>query len=92
MTTGEGGAVALNRAEDVEMVRMLSLHGITKDAWKRYEEEGSIHWECVQPGFKYNMPDLCAALGLHQLPRLDDYIHTRRHYARLYRQAFIDTP
>lgn len=92
ITTGEGGALALNRAEDVERVRMLSLHGITKDAWKRYAEEGSIHWECVEPGFKYNMPDLCAALGVHQLPRMDDYIRTRRHYARLYRQAFIDTP
>ena len=92
ITTGEGGALALNQPEDVERVRRLALHGITRDAWKRYAEEGSIHWECVEPGFKYNMPDLCAALGIHQLPRLDGYIRTRRQYARLYRQAFIDTP
>ena len=92
MTTGEGGAIALTRKEDAERIRQLALHGITKDAWKRYEESGSIHWECVEPGFKYNMPDLCAALGIHQLRRLDDFIDTRRRYARLYRQAFIDTP
>ncbi|MEE8142804.1 MAG: aminotransferase class I/II-fold pyridoxal phosphate-dependent enzyme, partial [Planctomycetota bacterium] len=92
ITTGEGGALALNNPEDVEKVRTLALHGITRDAWKRYSEAGSIHWECVLPGFKYNMPDLAAALGIHQLPRLDGFIETRRRYARLYRKAFMDVP
>lgn len=92
ITTGEGGALALNRAEDVDRARMMALHGITKDAWKRYSEQGSIHWECTEPGFKYNMPDLAAALGIHQLPKLDRFIERRRRHARLYRQAFLDTP
>ncbi|MFQ5654073.1 MAG: DegT/DnrJ/EryC1/StrS family aminotransferase, partial [Planctomycetota bacterium] len=92
ITTGEGGAVALNREEDAATVRALALHGISRDAWRRYTDEGSIHWECVTPGFKYNMPDLAAALGIRQLPRLDGFIETRRRYARLYRQAFIDVP
>lgn len=92
MTTGEGGAVALNRPEDAEKVRMMALHGITKDAWDRYTDSGSIHWECVAPGFKYNMPDLCAALGIHQLAKLDGFIRTRQRYARLYQQAFLEVP
>ncbi len=92
ITTGEGGAIALNNEEDVERVRRLALHGITKDAWNRYTETGSIHWECVEPGFKYNMPDLCAALGIHQVAKLDGFIETRRRYVRLYRQALLDCP
>lgn len=92
MTTGEGGAIALKDPADAEMVRMMALHGITKDAWNRYTASGSIHWECVAPGFKYNMPDLSAAIGIHQLAKLDDFIRTRQRYARLYRQAFLDVP
>ncbi|MEM7262457.1 MAG: aminotransferase class I/II-fold pyridoxal phosphate-dependent enzyme, partial [Planctomycetota bacterium] len=92
ITTGEGGEIALNDEADVDRVRRLALHGITKDAWNRYTESGSIHWECVEPGFKYNMPDLSAALGVHQLPRLDGFIETRRRLARLYRQALMDCP
>ncbi len=92
ITTGEGGALALNDPADVERARMMALHGITKDAWKRYSEEGSIHWECMEPGFKYNLPDLAAALGIHQLPKLERFIEQRRRHARLYRQAFIDAP
>ncbi|MCI0650733.1 MAG: aminotransferase class I/II-fold pyridoxal phosphate-dependent enzyme [Planctomycetes bacterium] len=92
ITTGEGGAIALNDPADSDRVRRLVLHGITRDAWKRYTNEGSLHWECVEPGYKYNMPDLAAALGIHQLPRLDGFIETRRRFARIYHQAFIDTP
>lgn len=90
ITTGEGGALALNREEDEERVRQLALHGITRDAWKRYTHEGSIHWECVVAGFKYNMPDLCAALGIHQLARLPEFIARRRHLAGLYCELLSD--
>ncbi|MCA8960402.1 MAG: aminotransferase class I/II-fold pyridoxal phosphate-dependent enzyme [Planctomycetes bacterium] len=92
ITTGEGGAIAFTDPADGERLRRLALHGITKDAWNRYTAEGSIHWECIEPGFKYNLPDLCAALGVHQMPRLDGFIETRRRYARLYRQALLDCP
>ncbi|MFN0057475.1 MAG: aminotransferase class I/II-fold pyridoxal phosphate-dependent enzyme [Planctomycetota bacterium] len=92
ITTGEGGALALNDTADADRVRTLVLHGITRDAWKRYTQSGSIHWECVTPGWKYNMPDLAAALGIHQLKKLDNFIEIRRRYARLYQRAFIDTP
>ncbi|MGE3163781.1 MAG: DegT/DnrJ/EryC1/StrS family aminotransferase [Planctomycetota bacterium] len=90
ITTGEGGALAMNREADEERLRVLALHGITRDAWKRYTNEGSPHWDCVAPGFKYNMPDLCAALGIHQLARLQEFTERRRRLALRYRELLAD--
>ncbi len=87
MTTAEGGAVTLNDAEMAAKIRILSLHGMSKDAWKRYTSAGSWYYEVVAPGFKYNMTDLEAALGLHQLDRLDGFNETRREYAKVYDRA-----
>ncbi|MSP61804.1 MAG: aminotransferase class I/II-fold pyridoxal phosphate-dependent enzyme [Myxococcales bacterium] len=92
ITTGEGGLLTLEDDDVADRVRTLSLHGITKDAWKRYSAEGSVHWQLVEPGYKYNMTDIQAALGLHQLPRLDEFIETRYRWARVYDGAFAEIP
>jgi dTDP-4-amino-4,6-dideoxygalactose transaminase/nucleoside-diphosphate-sugar epimerase len=84
MTTIEGGLIATDDAELAERIRILSLHGITKDAWKRYSASGSQHWEVVVPGYKYNMTDVQAALGLHQLPKLESFIKKRALMADFY--------
>lgn len=71
LTTGEGGMLTTNRAEVAERVRLMTLHGMNRDAWKRYAHGGSWYYEVVAPGYKYNMSDLQAALGLVQLRRLE---------------------
>jgi dTDP-4-amino-4,6-dideoxygalactose transaminase len=92
MTTAEGGMITTDDGKLAERMRLLSLHGISKDAWKRYTSEGSWYYEVVFPGYKYNMTDIQAALGIHQLRKLDGFIAARQHYARLYDQAFADLP
>jgi len=92
MTTAEGGMIATANEELAERMRLLSLHGISKDAWKRYTSEGSWYYEVLFAGFKYNMTDIQAALGLHQLRRLEEFIATRARYASMYNEAFGDMP
>ena len=77
MTTGEGGMVTTNDQELADRVRLMSLHGISKDAWKRFSAEGSWYYEILAPGYKYNMTDINAALGLNQLERSGEF-HQRR--------------
>jgi perosamine synthetase len=77
ITTGEGGMVCTQSDEYAERMRIMSLHGISHDAWKRYTGEGSWYYEIIAPGFKYNLTDLAAAIGLHQL-RKADWLHKRR--------------
>ncbi len=64
-----------------ERCRIMALHGISKDAWKRYTAEGSWYYEIVAPGYKYNMTDIQASIGIHQLRRLDGFIRRRREIA-----------
>jgi len=90
MTTGEGGMLATNDDRLAERIRLLSLHGMNRDAWKRYTEAGSWFYEVCEPGFKHNMTDIQAALGIHQLRRLDGFIERRRAIAGRYRAAFAD--
>jgi dTDP-4-amino-4,6-dideoxygalactose transaminase len=92
MTTGEGGMITTESDELAERMRLLSLHGISKDAWKRYTSSGSWYYEVLYPGFKCNMTDIQAALGLHQLSRLDQFIATRQRYTAMYDAAFADMP
>lgn len=92
MTTIEGGAILTNDDEFAEKARLYALHGISKDAWKRYSAEGYQHWDTLVAGFKYNMTDVQASLGLHQLKRLDGFIEKRTRYARLYHEAFSAMP
>jgi dTDP-4-amino-4,6-dideoxygalactose transaminase len=70
LTTGEGGMLTTNRPEVAERARLMTMHGMSRDAWKRYAHGGSWYYEVVAPGYKYNMSDLQAALGLVQLRRL----------------------
>jgi len=87
LTTGEGGLVVSNEAKLADRVRHLSLHGMDRDAWKRYTAQGSWYYEVTDAGYKYNFTDLQAALGLPQLARLDDFIARRTELAERYRAA-----
>ncbi len=71
LTTGEGGMLTTNRADVEERARIMTLHGMNRDAWKRYDRGGSWYYEVVAPGYKYNLTDIQSALGLVQLRRLD---------------------
>lgn len=92
MTTGEGGMITTADDELAERMRLLSLHGMSRDAWKRYTSAGSWYYEVLMAGYKYNMTDIQAALGIHQLRKLDDFIAARQRIAYLYNQAFADVP
>ncbi|HUO69588.1 MAG TPA: DegT/DnrJ/EryC1/StrS aminotransferase family protein [Solirubrobacteraceae bacterium] len=77
VTTIEGGALATESRAVAEAVERLALHGLSLGAWQRFSDAGFRHYEVVTPGYKYNMTDVQAALGLHQLPRLDRWIDQR---------------
>jgi dTDP-4-amino-4,6-dideoxygalactose transaminase len=87
LTTGEGGMLT-GPAEILQNARMWSLHGMSRDAWKRYSSEGSWHYEVVLPGFKYNMTDIQAAIGLQQLRKLSRFQLRRREIVARYNQTF----
>ncbi len=71
VSTGEGGMVLARREEDAERIKILALHGMSKDAWARFGDAGFKHYQVVDLGFKYNMMDIQAALGIHQLARVE---------------------
>ncbi|MGA8761252.1 MAG: DegT/DnrJ/EryC1/StrS aminotransferase family protein [Candidatus Sulfotelmatobacter sp.] len=89
MTTAEGGMLT-GKAELLDRARVWSLHGMSRDAWKRYSSEGSWHYEVICPGFKCNMTDIQAAMGIHQLRKLPEFHHRRREIAYRYNRAFGD--
>jgi len=88
ITTGEGGMLTVPDDALVERVRVLRLHGLSRDAWKRFGKEGYAHYDLEAPGYKYNMADINAALGIHQLKKVDRFQETRRRYAAIYDDAF----
>lgn len=88
MTTGEGGMLVTGMDEIADKARILSLHGSTRDAWKRYSATGSWFYEVLAPGYKYNMTDIQAALGLCQLKRLEWFIKRREEICQQYDRAF----
>lgn len=90
MTTGEGGIITTNDPGLADKLRILSLHGMSRDAWKRYSAQGQWYYEIHQLGYKYNFTDLQAALGIQQLKRLDTFNAIREEYARIYFDAFRD--
>ena len=92
MTTGEGGMLTTNDDELAGRVRLLSLHGMSRDAWKRYTQAGSWYYEISEAGYKDNMTDIQASLGIHQLQRLDGFNKRRTEIARRYTAAFSDLP
>jgi dTDP-4-amino-4,6-dideoxygalactose transaminase len=87
LTTGEGGMLVTDDGPRAEHARMMSLHGLSRDAWRRYMAAGSWFYEVVAAGYKYNMTDLAAALGLVQLRRLHEMHERRAQIARRYEEA-----
>jgi dTDP-4-amino-4,6-dideoxygalactose transaminase len=92
ITTGEGGAIILRDEKLAAELQLLRFHGMDREAWARFGKTGNQHYEIIAPGYKFNMMDMQAALGLHQLPALDGFIERRRHLAERYRRAFADWP
>ncbi|HWP58325.1 MAG TPA: DegT/DnrJ/EryC1/StrS family aminotransferase [Candidatus Acidoferrales bacterium] len=90
ITTGEGGMATTENADWAQTMRGLSLHGISHDAWNRYSAEGSWYYEVVRPGYKYNLTDLAAGLGVEQLKKCEAFAAARRRIAAAYGDGFSD--
>lgn len=88
LSTGEGGMITTDDDAAADRCRIMSLHGISRDAWKRYTAEGSWRYEILAPGYKYNLTDLAAAIGLVQLGKLDAMWRRRAEIAARYDRAF----
>ena len=91
-TTGEGGMVLCHRAQDAARVKGMALHGLSNDAWRRFSDEGYRHYYVVQAGFKYNMIDLEAAIGLHQLAKIEESWQRRQAIWDRYLESFAGLP
>lgn len=97
ITTGEGGMVTTNDQDLHARMKTLALHGISKDAWNRYSENGSWYYQVLAPGFKYNLSDLQSAIGIHQLAKLERFVAARARLARKYTELLegieeVETP
>jgi len=92
ITTGEGGMVLTDDECISSRIKTLALHGMSKDAWKRYSDEGYKHYEVVYAGFKYNMTDMQASLGIHQMKRIEAYWKRREAIWKVYNNNFADLP
>jgi dTDP-4-amino-4,6-dideoxygalactose transaminase len=92
VTTGEGGMVTTDRDDLMERMRLMHLHGMSKDAWKRYTQAGSWSYEILAPGFKYNLTDIAAAIGVHQLRKAEDFRRRRLAIADEYDAALGGLP
>jgi dTDP-4-amino-4,6-dideoxygalactose transaminase len=92
ITTGEGGMVLVRDEAKAARLKTLALHGMTKDAWKRFSDDGYKHYQVVELGFKYNMMDLQAAIGIHQLPRVETWLVRRNEVWKQYDRAFASLP
>lgn len=90
LSTGEGGMICTNNDEIAERTAIMRLHGINRDAWKRYSESGSWYYEVVAPGYKYNFTDLQASLGLPQLKKVDAMWESRKRISKMYTEALKD--
>jgi dTDP-4-amino-4,6-dideoxygalactose transaminase len=90
--TGEGGMVFAKSEKDIARIKILALHGMSKDAWKRFSDEGYKHYKVIEAGFKYNMTDMQAAIGLHQIRRVEQNWLRRKALWERYSAAFSDLP
>lgn len=92
IVTGEGGMVTTNDPDIANRIKIFGLHGMSRDAWKRFSDDGYKHYQVVAPGFKYNMMDLQAAIGIHQLKKVAPFLERRNQIWDLYNQAFTQLP
>ena len=92
ITTIEGGMISTPHEKWAQTAKIYALHGLTADAWKRYTDDGFKHYEVTVPGFKYNMTDVEAAIGLQQLARIERWAARRREIWDRYNKAFADLP
>lgn len=92
LVTAEGGMVTTRDPELAAKIKMYALHGMSRDAWKRFSDEGYKHYQVLAPGFKYNMTDLQAALGIHQIGRIEANAVRRAAIWARYDEAFASLP
>lgn len=92
VVTGEGGMVLAKEKEDIARIKRLALHGLSDDAWHRFSDKGYKHYKVIECGFKYNMIDLQAAIGIHQLKRIEKNWKRRKEIWNCYQQAFSGLP
>ena len=92
VTTAEGGMVVCKNADEAARIKRLSLHGLSADAWRRYSDEGYKHYSVTELGFKYNMTDLQAAIGIHQLARVEQSWSRRLEIWNRYNKELADLP
>jgi len=90
MTTGEGGMVTTHDETLAESLKILCLHGISKNAWNRYSDRGNWYYEVLRSGFKYNLTDIQSAIGIHQLRKLEGFLEARVRVVEAYNRAFAD--
>lgn len=92
LTTSEGGMITTENDELADRIAVYRLHGLSKHAWQRYSSRTLLLSDAIYPGYKYNMPDLAAALGIHQLGKQEQFLAIREAYARVYDEAFSQLP
>ncbi len=92
LTTGEGGMVVTDREDFADRMKLMHLHGMSRDAWKRYTQNGSWSYEILAPGFKYNLTDIAAAIGIHQLRKVHAFHQRRLAIADQYDAGLRDVP
>jgi dTDP-4-amino-4,6-dideoxygalactose transaminase len=92
VVTGEGGMIVARQSSDISRAKVLALHGMSNDAWHRFSDEGYRHYRTVECGFKYNMMDIQASLGIHQLARVEENMNRREIQWSIYQAAFADLP
>lgn len=92
ITTVEGGMVVTDQDEFANRIKSLALHGLTEDAWQRFSDEGFKHYQVVCAGFKYNMTDIQASIGIHQLEKIETKAQRRKEIWEIYNQSFRELP
>lgn len=92
IVTGEGGMVTTNNPDFADKIKMYGLHGMSRDAWKRFSDDGYKHYQVIFPGFKYNMMDIQAAIGIHQLSRIESGLSRRNEIWQRYNSALANLP
>ncbi|OGV48857.1 MAG: UDP-4-amino-4,6-dideoxy-N-acetyl-beta-L-altrosamine transaminase [Lentisphaerae bacterium GWF2_44_16] len=92
ITTGEGGMALTDNEKWADRMRVMCLHGISKDAWKRFTKAGSWYYEITAPGFKYNMPDTAASIGIHQLKKADRFWEERKKISATFSERLSGIP